>query len=70
MSDRRSHAGESNGRAKLTKEDVLAIRAIHNRETSVAWVGKRATQTALAEVFGVSQKTVSYILARKSWSHL
>ena len=50
------------GRAVLTAEQVLTIRRVYgNRE---------ATQTQLAERFGILQATVSAIVARKTWKHI
>lgn len=50
--------GEKHGGAKLTEQDVLAIRAA------------KVTQTALAVQYGVSQTTVSDIRRRNVWRHI
>jgi len=56
----RAARGERNASAKLTAEQVLAIRAAHG------------TQIAIAKQFGVSQPTVSRIRlrAKKGWDWL
>jgi len=51
--------GEKHGRAKLTDNDVRAIRAT----TSVS-------QTELAHRYGVSQATIWRIISRKGWTHI
>lgn len=56
--------GEDHGHAKLTVEEVLAIRAEHTphcRETGGA---------ALARKYGVSQAQISGIVNRRYWSHV
>lgn len=55
-----SNRGKRNGRAKLTEQDVLAIRA------KVA--GR--PQKEVAEMFGVHQVTVSRIVRRIDWGWL
>ncbi len=50
--------GELNGRAKLTADDVLAIRA---------WTGR---QQAAARKFGVTKTTIRGIKTGRLWSHL
>jgi hypothetical protein len=50
--------GELNFKAKLTEEDVLAIRASNE------------TQRDLAARYGVSQVAIYYIKARKTWKHV
>ena len=52
--------GERSGRAKLTDEDVRAIRSV--------WPEMR--QVDLAKRYGVSQVAISHIVLRKSWRHL
>ncbi len=54
--------GESNGRAKLSCDDVREIRRLYA-------VGN-STQDALAQKFGVSQFVVSQIIRRKTWTHV
>ena len=54
--------GEGNGRAKLTCEQVLAIRNRHA-------VGD-VSMTRMADEFGVSKTHISHILHRKTWIHL
>lgn len=50
--------GADNGRAKLTVDDVLAIRASTER------------QVDLAARYGITQTNVSAIKTRKAWAHL
>lgn len=50
--------GASNGRAKLTDADVIAIRR------------SELTQAALAEQYSVSRSQISMIKTRVRWSHL
>lgn len=53
--------GERHGAAKLTNEQVLAIRAL---------VARGAAQRAVGQQFGVSQTLVGQIARRKVWAHL
>lgn len=53
--------GEMNGLAKLTKRRVLAIRRAY---------AAGATQTRIAERFGVGQSTISSIVLRRTWQHV
>ncbi len=55
---RASVIGTKNPRAKLTEEQVIAIRADARR------------QTAIAMDYGVTQNMVSRIKTMKSWTHL
>jgi len=50
--------GEGHGMAKLTADDVLAIRASSERHVIIA------------RQFGLSQTTVGEIIKRKTWRHL
>jgi hypothetical protein len=50
--------GSSNSNAKLSADDVLAIRA------------SEASATELAEQFGVARSTVTNIVNRKTWQHV
>ncbi|MBP8124936.1 MAG: HNH endonuclease [Caldilineaceae bacterium] len=52
--------GEKNGRAKITKEAVLKMRADYPEKT----------QKQIAEETGVSQTQVSQIIRRKTWTHI
>lgn len=51
-------AGENNGSAKLTEEDVIAIRA------------SSEVQTAAARRFGVSRAAIGLVRQRKTWAHV
>ncbi len=55
----RQARGQKNGRAKLTKNQVLEIRA-----------NERLTRKELANKYGVSQSNIDYILTGQSWKHL
>lgn len=50
-----SRAGENNGRAKLTLEEVMNIRA------------SQSEARLLAEFYGVSERTISDVQKRKTW---
>ena len=54
--------GSKNTSSKLTEEKVLLIRDLCAK--------KELTQGAIAAMFGVSQRTVSEIHLRKTWSHV
>ena len=58
--NRRQPRGEKHYRAKLTQEDVYAIRK----------TGPQVTARKLARWFGVSDSTVSSIRLRRTWRHL
>jgi len=53
--------GERNGHAKLTNSRVLVI-----REEAIDGI----SQTQLARLFGVSQRTISDVVNRKLWTHV
>lgn len=55
---RRSARGEGHGRSRLTEDDVYAIRK------SVA------SNKILAEAFGVSERTIRDVKARRTWWYL
>lgn len=54
-------AGERSGLAKLSEEDVLKIRALH--EAGVV-------QRRIAEQFGVGFKAINKIVLRQRWAHV
>ena len=54
--------GASHGLAKLTEEDVRAIRQ--------AYANDEASQTALASSYGVHQTIISDVVRRITWKHL
>lgn len=58
---RRHNFGQRNGAAKLTRDDVIAIRdrASHG-----------STYSELADYFGVKKETIAGIIHRRSWRHL
>jgi hypothetical protein len=53
--------GELNLHAKLTEQDVQAIRRLH---------ASGAVQRRIAEKYGVDRNTVYWIVCRRSWKHL
>jgi len=53
--------GERNGASKLTDVEVMSIRRL---------LQKGLTQQAIAERFGVTQRTISDIKLRKKWRHV
>lgn len=58
----RTHHGSKHGMAKVTEEIVREMRSMYAART--------ATQTGLAERFGLTQATVWAILHRKTWAHV
>lgn len=61
-SDRRARRGEDAHRARLTADDVLAIRR--------AYAAGGATQEALAACYGVSRGTIAGVVTGRTWAHL
>lgn len=55
-------AGEKNGRAKLTKEQVLRIRELHSTG--------EYSQAELARMFGVDYRTMHKVVHRHNWRHI
>lgn len=53
--------GEQAGMAKLTEEDVRAIRSAYADGESQESIGKR---------YGVSQPNIGCIVRRKTWTHV
>lgn len=60
----RSPKGAKNGRAKVSEDDVRAIRASYIPQC------REFGQYALARRFGLSRPVVGFILSRKTWGHL
>ena len=58
----RQPKGITHGRAKVTEDDVVAIRRRY-------WVGNE-TQAELSEVFGVNQTVIGDIVNHRSWQHV
>jgi hypothetical protein len=52
--------GEKHGQSKLKDRDILKIRRLSNNYT----------QQQIAEIFNVNQATISYIINKKTWSHV
>jgi len=61
--NRGNHAfGERHGKSKLTKEQVLKIRDLHDNEDMSCW--------SLGKQFGINSKSVRDIVNRKNWTHI
>lgn len=56
-----SHPGESNGRAKLTDDDVRTIRRLYKNGNS---------QVSLGKQFGVSHIAIGFIVRGVHWKHV
>lgn len=54
--------GSSNGRSKLTEEDVLKIRGYYDNSL--------LSQKELAIMYKVSKATINLIVNRKTWKHI
>lgn len=54
--------GSSNGRAKITESDVVAIRHAVSSGAS--------TKLELAAKYGVSDTAISFIVLRRTWRHV
>jgi len=54
--------GERAGGARLTVDDVVAIRSMHR--------GNDVTQKELAFMFDVEPSTIRLVLSRRNWSHV
>lgn len=59
----RPHLGEMHGRSKLTKLDVLSIRAKYQ-------VGDREGYRLAAKEFGTSPNNIEFVLKRRTWGHV
>lgn len=57
-----SQRGGLNHQAKLSEEDVRAIRRL--------WAEGRLKQPEIGEMFGIKQQQVSRLVNRKRWSHV
>ena len=57
----RSAVGERNGRAALSKEQVLEIRSKYTLEDNFEEVGK---------LYNVAGRSISNVLNRKTWNHI
>lgn len=55
-----SYAGERNGRAKLTEQDVESIRE----------EAKFKSHRSLGKKYGVSGRAISMIVSRETWKHV
>ena len=63
--------GERNGIAKLSEADVWRIRELGRDIGPRGGRGKRKiTRGQISQQFGISQRNVSSIVRRESWSHL
>lgn len=59
----RSARGETHSQARLSRRDVVEIRAIARRNPGLR-------QADIAVRFGVCRKTVGNVLARRTWAHV
>jgi hypothetical protein len=57
-----SNQGEQHGNAKLSEDEVLAIRK--------AYTGKRGDMTRLGNLYGVKTHTIRQIVLRITWTHI
>jgi hypothetical protein len=53
--------GETNGHCRLTEEDVVDIRTLF---------AFGARQQDLAQAFGITQSSISHMVARRTWKHI
>ena len=58
----RSLKGERNHKAKLSEDDVRAIRALFE--------SGNVTKKVIADEYGVSDTLISFVVSRKIWSHV
>jgi len=54
--------GERQGNSKLTEKEVLEIRELYSKGN--------ISQKEIAEIYGVSQQNIGYIINRKKWNHV
>lgn len=60
---RQSHPiGEANGRSKITEKDVIKIYKMYD--------SGKYKQNEIAEIFGLAECSITFILTGKSWNHL
>jgi len=59
----RQNKGEAHGRAKLTENEVAAIRGLYA-------YSRYFSLRKLGELFEVSHATISYIINNKIWAHV
>ena len=63
--------GEELPQAKLSDEDVLAIRSSQKqRENLRRHIETNLSNKALAKTYGISERAIERILARETWVHL
>ena len=62
--------GELNGMARLSNEQVLAIRSRYARRSLRGDRYYRITMAQLAKEFGIGKTQVLRILTREQWAHL
>jgi hypothetical protein len=72
--DRQQHgtlaAGETHGRAKLTKADVIEIRRLYDGERAAPRSGRTWTHKALAQRYHVSPSTIRAVIQGRNWQGL
>lgn len=57
------YPGERNPQAKLSREQVLEIRRIAANDEKIS-------HTKIAKQFGVSRRTIGFIISRQRWAHI
>jgi hypothetical protein len=57
----RTARGEGHGRAKLTEQDVIEVRALRRRGETI---------TALAQRFEVDRRTIRFAVTHTTWAHV
>lgn len=62
--------GEKNPRAKLTMEKVKEIRRIYRFDTRHLTKFGKTDQGYIAKKFGVSRRTISYIVNGEKWNYI
>lgn len=68
--DKRRMFGEQHPNAKLTDNDVRAIRNEYAHSKQLRKELKRYSPTAIAERYGVSRTRVFAIVAGEEWTHV
>jgi hypothetical protein len=63
--------GQELPHAKLTDQDVIAIRsAVRQRDALRQHIRNNLSNEALARHFGVHERTIEKVVQRESWAHL
>lgn len=63
--------GNRNQKRKLTEQDVILIREAHqHKQTEIKRLNEELSAKALAEKFGVHQRTVEKVINYSTWRHV